>query len=141
MAKRVIIVASGETERRALPHLARHLRQRDVDVQEVHVPPRNKALTAEMAAKLIKSAWYGNPSTPPDKFVLVLDLDGADPDRSLEPFRSRLPGPAEEIASRLDADTIAGRSPSFRKFVDAVTNGSLEPVGRGDSGGGRPGAV
>ena len=194
MPKRVIIVASGETERRALPHLARQLRERAIDVQEVRVPPHNKALTPEMGAKLIKAAWYENPSRPPDKFVLVLDLDGADPDSSLEPIRCRLPGPrdgieaavlcayaqwhleawyfadadnlraylgrelgqvdtsrpdeirnpklhlkhllgervytarvSEEIASGLDAGTIAGRSPSFRRFVDAITNGGPEP--------------
>ena len=194
MAKRVVIVASGETERRALPHLARHLGKRAVAVQEVRVPPRNKALTAEMAAKLIKAAWFENLGTPPDKFVVVLDLDGADPDDSLAPIRGRLPGRRDGIeadvlcayaqehleawyfadsenlrsylgrelgqvdvsrpdeirnpklhlrhllgervhtarvsesnASRLDADTIAGRSPSFRKFVDAITNGNSEP--------------
>ena len=194
MAKRVVIVASGETERRALPHLARHLEKRAVAVQEVRVPPRNKALTAEMAAKLIRASWYENLSAPPDKFVLVLDLDGADPDESLEPIRGRLPGRrdgieadvlcayaqehleawyfadsenlrsylgrelgqvdasrpdeirnpklhlrhllgervytarvSEAIASRVDADTIAGRSPSFKKFVDAITNGGSEP--------------
>ena len=205
MAKRVVIVASGETERRALPHLARHLERRAVAVQEVRVPPRNKALTGEMVAKLIRAAWFENLSAPPDKFVVVLDLDGADPDDSLAPVRGRLPGRrdgieadvlcayaqehleawyfadsenlrsylgrelgqvdasrpdeirnpklhlrhllgervytarvSEEIASRLDADTIAGRSPSFRKLVDAITNGKSESgVERRTSGEGR----
>ena len=40
------------------------------------IPPRNKALDAEMAEKLIKAAWYENLGAPPDKFVVVVDLDG-----------------------------------------------------------------
>lgn len=192
MAKRVVIIASGETERRALPHLTRHL-ARAVTVREVRVPPRNRKLDMSMAEKLIKAAWYENPSAPPDKFVLVLDLDGADPDDSLAPIRDRLPGRvdgigaevlfayaqqhleawyfadaenlrswlgrdlgqvdtskpdeirnpklhlkhllrgrsytalvSEEIARTLDAVAIAGRSPSFSGFVDAVRNGASE---------------
>ena len=191
MAKRVIIIASGETERRALPHLARHLQDCAVTVCEVRIPPRNRALDAQMAEKLIKAAWYGNLHDPPDRFVVVIDLDGADPEASLEPIRNRLSGlrdgvsadvlyayaqqhleawyfadarklreylgrelgqidasrpdeirnpklhlkhllrgrmytsrVSEEIARTLDAGTIAGRSPSFKKFVDAMGNGS-----------------
>ena len=33
---------------------------------------------------------------------------------------------SEEIASALDSGTIAGRSPSFKKFVDAIMNGGSE---------------
>ena len=191
MAKRVIIIASGETERRALPHLARHLQDCAVTVCEVRIPPRNRALDAQMAERLIKAAWYGNLHDPPDKFVVVIDLDGADPEALVEPIRSRLSGlrdgvsadvlyayaqqhleawyfadaqklreflgrelgqidtsgpdeirnpklhlkhllrgcmytarVSEEIARTLDAGTIAGRSPSFKKFVDAMRNGS-----------------
>ena len=191
MAKRIIIIASGETERRALPHLARHLQDCAVTVDEVRIPPRNRAIDAQMAERLIKAAWYENLHMPPDKFVLIIDLDGTDPEALLEPIRSRLSklrhdisadilcayaqqhleawyfadaqnlreylGRAlgqvdtsrpdeiqnpkrhlkhlfgerlytarvsEEIAKTLNTDTIAGRSPSFKKFVDAVTNGS-----------------
>ena len=191
MAKRITIVASGETERRSLPHLVRQLKDCAVTVDEVRIPPRNRALDAEMAERLIKATWYENLHSPPDKIVLVIDLDGADPEASLEPIRSRLSrlkqkisadilyayaqehleawyfanaenlrtylgrelgqvdtsrpdeiqNPkrhlkhllgqriytarvSEEIASTLNADTIAGRSPSFKNFVDAVRNGS-----------------
>ena len=149
-----------------------------------------------MAEQLIKAAWYENVAAPPDKFVLLIDLDGADPEASLEPIRSRLSGlrdgisadvlcayaqkhleawyfanaeklreylgralgqvdtsrpdeiqnpklhlkhllgervytarVSEEIAKTLDAGTIAERSPSFKKFVDAVTNGSTQRSG------------
>ena len=190
MAKRVVIIASGETERRALPHLARHLQEHSVAVDEVRIPPRNRALNAQMAEKLIKAAWYENLSTPPDKFVVLMDVDRARPDDVLTPIRNQLPrrvakieanvlyayaqehleawyfadagnlskhldrdpgqvdtsrpdeiqNPklhlrhllgdrvytarvSEEIAMTLNPGTIAGRSPSFRKFVDAVMNG------------------
>ena len=80
MGKRVIVIASGETERRALPHLVRHLQDRAVTVDAVRVPPRNRALNAQMAERLIKAAWYENVSAPPDKFVLLMDVDRAGPE-------------------------------------------------------------
>ena len=190
MAKRVIIIASGETERRSLPHLVQNLRDLDETLTEVRIPPSEKALNAQMAEKIIKAVWFENPSARPDKFVLVVDLDGKDPDSFLEPIRKRLPGRkdgitadvlcayaqqhleawyfadaenlrdylgrapgkvdtsrpdeiqnpkltlrhllgervytarvSEEIAKKLNAKTIAGRSPSFKKFVDAISNG------------------
>lgn len=193
MAKRVIIIASGETGRRALPHLAQHLQDHSISVDEVRIPPRNRALDAQMAENLIKAAWYESLDAPPDKFVLLFDLDGADPEAALEPFRSRLSGlrggisadvicayaqehleawyfanaeqlreflgralgevdtsrpgeiqnpnlhlrhllgervytarVSEEIAKTLDAGKIAGRSPSFKKFVEAIANGSVQ---------------
>lgn len=198
LAKRVIIIASGETERRALPHLARHLQDHAVRIDGVRIPPRNRALDAKMAERLIKAAWYENLGAPPDKFVLVIDLDGADPEASLKPILNRLPGHrdgisadiicayaqehleawyfadaehlrrylgralgqvdtsrpdeiqnpklhlkhllgervytarvSEEIASTLNASTITGRSPSFKNFVEAITNGGLERPGGG----------
>ena len=193
MAKNVIILASGETERQALPHLLAHLRDRGVSVVEVRIPPRNGALSVQMAEKLIKAVWYERlgVSVSPDKFVVLLDVDGELPDKVLEPFgalperlggrigaavrcayaqwhleawyfadatnlRGYLNGRAlgnvdtskpdeiqnpklhlkhllddrvytarvsEEIASVLDAPTIAERSPSFSGFLDAVMNG------------------
>lgn len=194
MRKRVIIIASGETERRALPHLVRHLQERAINVNGIRIPPRNRALNAETAEKLIKAAWYENVNARPDKFVLVVDLDRSDPEETVEPIRTQLlkrvpdieavilfayaqqhleawffadaenlqrylrqalgkvdtsrpdeiQNPklhlkhlladrlytarvSEEIARTLDAGTIAGRSPSFLRFVEAVTNGPSSP--------------
>ena len=190
MARNVIVLASGETERHALPHLLSHLRNRGVSLVEVRIPPRNGALSVRMAERLIKAAWYERLDAPPEKFVILVDVDGKLPDRVLDPFRAlperlgdeigatilytyaqwhleawyfadaanlqsylgRAPGNvdtstpdgiqnpklhlkhllgnrvytariSEEIAIRLDAPTIAERSPSFRGFVDAVMNG------------------
>ena len=190
VTKRVIVLASGETERRALPHLVSHLGDQDVSVEEVRIPPRNRALDVRMAENLINAAWFERANAPPDKFVLLLDVDGKAPDEVLAPFRE-LPGRlhgevgaavryayaqwhleawyfadaanlrdwlgralgqidtsqpdeiqnpklhlkqllgdrvytarvSEEIASRLDAMAIAQRSPGFKGFLDAVTNG------------------
>ncbi|MEX2142355.1 MAG: DUF4276 family protein [Pirellulales bacterium] len=201
MSKRVIVIASGETERRSLPHLVAHLRAEDIYVVEVRRPDGNKALNVEMAEKLVKAAWYApTDSLTPDKFVILVDTDAKDPDQVLRPFREQLPGRlgarikatvqfayaqrhleawyfadfdnlrkclggrdlgsvdasqpdkiqdpkrhlknlledraytavvSEQIASKLKAEAIADRSASFRRFLEAVRNGS---VGTGVSG-------
>ena len=89
MPKRVLVIASGETERRAIPHLVSPLRDDEITV-EVSIPPRNGKLTVQMAEKLIKSSLYDGSS--PDKFVVLVDVDGGDADQELGPFRNDLPG-------------------------------------------------
>ena len=84
MAKHVIVIASGETERRALPHLVSHLGDEGVSMVEVRIPPGNRMLSFQMAEKLIKSAWYEPPGHS--------RADGADPDEVLAPFKENLPG-------------------------------------------------
>lgn len=90
MPKRVIVIASGETERRALPHLLSHLLDEGITVADVRIPSRNRGLRVKIVEKIIKSAWYES-QTPPDKFVLLIDVDGKDPDDSLSPFKKGLP--------------------------------------------------
>ena len=89
MAKRVVVIASGETERRALPHLAAHLQDQGVAV-EVRIPPGHRALNAQTAENLIRAAWYERVAAPPDKFVLLLDLDADTTDAVLNPLKARL---------------------------------------------------
>lgn len=192
--KHLIVIASGETERRSLPHLLAYLESANIYIDEVRRPDRNKALTVEMAEKLVKAAWYARADEPMDKFVILLDTDGKDPDEVLRQFQDDLPkrlrphvtaalqfayarwhleawyfadsvglraylgrdlgnvdsskpdeiqNPklhlqnllgdraytavvSEEIASRLNAETIAQRSPSFRLFLLAVEDGDIE---------------
>lgn len=88
MPKRVIVIASGETERRALPHLLSHLRDEGIVLADVRIPPRNRDLRVKIVEKIIKSAWY---ESPPDKFVLIVDADGKDPSATLAPFENDLP--------------------------------------------------
>ena len=59
---------------------------------EVRIPPGNRMLSFQMAEKLIKSAWYEAAGAPPDKLVILVDADGADPDEVLAPFKENLPG-------------------------------------------------
>lgn len=93
----MVVVASGETERRALPHLLAHLKDEGVFADDVRIPPRNGTLNVEMAEKLIKAAWYEDVGSPPDKIVVLLDVDGKAPTDVLRPFEQDLP-------RRLDAD-------------------------------------
>lgn len=81
MAKRVVIIASGETERRSLPHLLRHLSAEGIVVDEpIRTPPSNRPITGDNASKLVLSAWYEKPPAErPDKFVILLDADAKDP--------------------------------------------------------------
>jgi hypothetical protein len=92
MGKHVVVIASGETERRSLPHLVAHLETEAISLVEVRVPPGGKALNVEMAEKLLKASWYERIAAPPDKFVVLVDTDGRAPDEVLRPFRDQLPG-------------------------------------------------
>jgi hypothetical protein len=91
VTKEVVVIASGETERRSLPHLVAHLREEDITVVDVRIPPGTKALNVGMAEKLIKASWFERIVNPPDKFVLLVDTDGKTPEEVLKPFRSELP--------------------------------------------------
>ena len=91
MNKHVVVVASGETERRALPHLLAHLKDEGVFAEDIRIPPRNGSLNVPMAEKLIKAAWYEDVGSPPDKIVVLLDVDGKAPTEVLRPFEQDLP--------------------------------------------------
>jgi hypothetical protein len=91
VGKRVVVIASGETERRSLPHLVAHQETEDVRVLEVRIPPGGKALNLETAERLVKAVWYQRISAPPDKFVILVDADGRNPDDIIRPFREQLP--------------------------------------------------
>ena len=80
VAKRVVVIASGETERRALPLLASHLRDENISV-EVRISPRNRRLDVRMAENLIRAAWYADltVSCRTNSSILV-DTDGKAPE-------------------------------------------------------------
>lgn len=192
--KRVVVIASGETERRAIPHLVSHLQDSDIRV-DMRIPPNNRQLTARTVAQIIRASLYEVP--PPDKIVILLDLDGRAPCLIMDPLKEELEhlicrmvisviyayaqqhleawyfadanglrnflgGRAlgsvdtsqpdaignpklhlkhllngvytarvsEKIAMRLDSQTIAQRSTSFRRFLEAVQDGE-SPSSRG----------
>jgi hypothetical protein len=192
LVKHVVVIASGETERRSLPHLVAHLQAENIAVIEVRIPPGGKTLNVEMAERLLKASWFERISAPPDKFVVLVDTDGKAADDVLRSFREQLPGRlgtkldvqvqfayaqwhleawyfadisslrkyierapgsvdtskpdeiqnpklhlkhllgeraytaviSEEIAESLNPQTIAQRSPSFQRFLEAVRNGT-----------------
>ena len=207
--KRVVVIASGETEQRALPILLAGLEDEGINSREVRIPPRHGDITAEVAAKIIHALWYERADARPDKIVVLVDTDRKAPEAALADLRRRLPGllspdmreavqyaytqrhleawffadaeglkktvggslgrvdtsrpdeienpklhlkhllgsdrlytsrTSEEVARELNPQVIAGRSPSFGKFLDAVRNGGAAPGGSSgrDPGSGRP---
>ena len=100
--KRVIVIASGETERRALPQLVSHLSDEGVFVDEVLIPPGNRAITVDIVERLIKVVWNPSVAEPPDKVVILVDTDRVSPQEATEVLSSKLPPRlGYEIASRL----------------------------------------
>ena len=89
MAKRVVVVASGLTEQHALPRLLSDLGDQGITV-DVRIPPRNRSLSVDSANSLILSAWYESAASNPDKFVVLLDVDGQSPDQVIPDFQNRL---------------------------------------------------
>ena len=90
MARNVIVIASGRTEQRSLPHLLSYLREQGTYVTEIRIPPNNRTLSYSVAASIIKSIWYVNPEDAPEKFVLLVDVDGKDPESVVVPLRETL---------------------------------------------------
>ena len=84
----MVVIASGETERRALPHLLDHLHERDI---RVRIPPRNRALNVRTAFSLIQASLYDYGDRQPDKFVILVDTDGKEPDEVLQHLKRELP--------------------------------------------------
>ncbi len=85
-----MVIASGETERRALPHLLAHLHDCDMDIR-VRIPPRNGALNVRTAFRLIQASLYDYGDRLPDKYVILVDTDGKEPDEVLRHLKEGLP--------------------------------------------------
>jgi hypothetical protein len=86
-----VVIASGETERRALPHLLSHLAEEGIEIiYPIRTPP-NGRITGEIAYKIIVSAWRELEwVTPPDKFVVLVDADGKAPETVVEALEQQL---------------------------------------------------
>ena len=87
MPKRVLVIASGNTERLALPHLTAHLQNHDIMI-DVRIPPKDRQVTANEVYNIIQSERYVPPA--PDKYVVLSDTDGKTPEAVLQPIRSSL---------------------------------------------------
>ena len=114
VAGHVVVVASGETERRSLPHLVSHLQKQGTSVADVRIPPRNKALDAGVAEKRdLGNVDDSRPDEIENPKLHLKNILG-------QVYTARV---SEEISRALDAETIARRSPSFRCFMEALLNG------------------
>ena len=109
MAKNVIVVASGETERRSLRHLVEHLKRQDTSVSEVLIPPSTKALNAEMAEKLIKSACH---ESRPSARLVSLTTRGA---RNNTAIRFGTAISPFSVSARLHTSWRPPTAPTYRK--------------------------
>ncbi len=95
MPKRVVIVASGATERAALPNLLGFLASEDIEVRDVRTPPRHRGLTVDVARAVVRAAWFElRHHEPPQKFVILVDADGGSGQQAI----SRLDGLEEKLA-------------------------------------------
>ena len=103
MGKRVIVVASGETERRALPHLLADMNRQGVTLDEVRIPPGNRSLSPKVCESIIKATWYERLNTPsvPDKFVIVLDSDKRNPQDVIGEVRDNLVGRLTQVKATI----------------------------------------
>ena len=119
LRKRVVVIASGVTEQRALPHLLSHLRDEGICVSDVRIPPRNQDLRVEMVESLIKAAWHKSQPRP-DKFVILVDVDRKDPDDKLAPFKRDLPGRLPSEVGRLLQYAYAQQHLEAWYFADAL---------------------
>ena len=98
MSKRVVVIASGETERRALPALLDHLAAEGIAVDDIRTPPRHRAIKVEVAEKIIRSVWFERRDDErPHKFVVLVDTDASPPEEALASIRNRLPGRLQDI--------------------------------------------
>jgi len=129
-----VVIVSGETDRRSVPHLCRHFAEQ-AEVFEVRKPPGNAALTPDQAAKVIKAAWYElhGRGRPPDKFVVLVDADRHDPLQAAKPFEARVAHLADIAVPRLVAMAVRhleawffGDSEGLREFLGRDL-GSIDP--------------
>ena len=119
MSKRVVVIASGETERRALPFLVQHLAAQGIVVEDVRIPPRHRAINVAIAEKLIRSVWFERADDArPGKFVVLLDTDGASPENVIAPIRDRLPDRVRDIGASIQF-AVAQQHLEVWYFADA----------------------
>lgn len=119
MSKRVVVIASGETERRVLPLLTAHLVEQGVVVEDVRIPPGHRAINTDIAEKLVRSVWFEREDDArPGKFVVLLDTDGASPSEVIAPIRDRLPNRLRDIGASIQF-AVAQRHLEAWYFADA----------------------
>ena len=110
-AKDVALIASGETEQRALPYA----------YAQWHLEAWYFADARNLRQYLGRALGHVDTSSPDEILNSKQHL------RNLLPNRYYAAWTAEDIVRHLNARAIAQRSPSFRGFLDAVLNGESHP--------------
>jgi uncharacterized protein DUF4276 len=109
VAKRVVVIVSGETDRRTIPLLCRQVLEQ-AELFDVRKPPGNAALTPEQATKLVKAAWFEmkGRQTAPEKFVVLVDADAnaKTPAAAARPFEEAVARLADIPVPRLVAVAV-----------------------------------
>jgi hypothetical protein len=125
VGKKVVVIVSGETDRRSVPLLCRQF-SRQAEWFEVRKPPGNAALTPEQAKKLIKAAWYelSGRGNAPDKFVVLVDANNYDPPEAARSFEEMTAHLVDVSVPRLVATAVRhleawffGHSEMLREFL------------------------
>lgn len=101
MSKSVIVLASGRTEQRALPHLLGHLLDAGISV-EVRIPPRHRQIVRDIVIKIAESCSWDSPGL--DKLVVLVDVDGKNPDTVINSLRGQI----GSALDRFDFDVCFG---------------------------------
>ena len=102
MSERVVVIASGETERRSLPFLLANLADEGVIVEDVRIPPGHRAINAVVAEKIVRAVWFERTvDERPGKFVVLLDTDRSLPQDALAPIRAGLPSRLRDIGANI----------------------------------------
>lgn len=128
MSKRVVVIASGETERKALPYLIRHLAAQGIDVEDVRIPPRHRAINVAIAEKLIRSIWFERADDArPGKFVVLVDTDRSSPDDMIAPIGEGLPDRLRDIGASIQ---FAVAQPHLEAWYFADASGLRRYLGR-----------
>lgn len=92
MAKRVAVLASGATERAALPHLLCASSVEEIEFVDVRHPPGHRQMRYDTALQLLRATFWdlSGRGARPDKIVVLVDTDHRDPAQvmaELEPLR------------------------------------------------------
>ena len=99
MTKRVLIIGSGETERRVLPVLLRRLRDEGIYAEDVRIPSGGGSLTLKTVVRIARAAWFETNAVgqAPDKLVVLVDANGKSTDDAIAELESPLTGRLGEL--------------------------------------------
>ena len=128
MSKRVVVIASGETERRSLRRLLTGLAAEGVIVEDIRILPRHRAINAIVAAKIVRSVWFERAEDErPHKFVVLMDTDRLLPQDAIAPLRDALPSRLRDIDAAIQ---FAYAQQHLEAWYFADSNGLRTYLGR-----------